>query len=111
MFFRKADDGIELFVRLTPRGGADRIDGVIETADERQYLAARVRAAPEKGGANAALEVLIAKAFGLAKKSVTLSAGHASRTKTLRVSGEPDALAAKARQLVQQAMADAGKRR
>lgn len=111
MFLRKTDDGIELFVRLTPRGGADRIEDVIEAPDGRQYLSTRVRAVPEKGAANAALEALIARAFGLPRRAVTLSAGHTSRIKTLRVSGEPDVLADDARQLAPRAIGGCGKRR
>lgn len=100
MFLRETDDGIELFVRLTPRGGADRIEDVIEASDGRHYLSARVRAVPEKGAANAALEALIARAFGLPRRAVSLSAGHTGRMKIVRVSGEPEVLADKARLLV-----------
>lgn len=99
MFLRETDDGIELFVRLTPRGGADRIEDVIEASDGRHYLSARVRAVPERGAANAALEALIARAFGLPRRAVTLSAGHTGRMKTVRVSGKPEVLADKARLL------------
>ncbi|MBO6902985.1 MAG: DUF167 domain-containing protein [Rhizobiaceae bacterium] len=111
MFFRKAGDGIELFVRLTPRGGGERIDDVVEASDGRHYLSARVRAVPEKGEANAALVALIARAFGLPRRAVTLSAGHTGRLKTLRISGEPDVLATKARQLAPQAIGGCGERR
>src|SRR5690606_28251501 len=48
-------------VRLTPRGGADRLDGWDRDTDGRPVLKARVRAAPTEGQANAALIVLIAR--------------------------------------------------
>ncbi len=111
MFFREREDGIELYVRLTPRGATDRFDGLVEAADGRQFLAARVRAVPEKGAANCALEALVAKAFGLPRKAVSLSAGHTSRVKTISIIGEPEALAATARDFASQAIGDGGKRR
>ena len=55
-FFRSARNGIDLFVRLTPRSSSDEIGDVETTADGRTHLAARVRAVPDKGKANAALE-------------------------------------------------------
>jgi uncharacterized protein YggU (UPF0235/DUF167 family) len=79
-----------LRVRLTPSGGADRIDG--RACDDRgPFLKARVRAAPENNKANRALEALIAKAFGVAKSKVSVSRGAASRMKTLEIDGASDA--------------------
>jgi uncharacterized protein len=74
-------------VRLTPSGGADRIDGRAVDADGNGYLKARVRAAPEDNKANRALEALIAKALGVAKSKVSVTRGHASRVKTLEIEG------------------------
>ncbi|MGD9814516.1 MAG: DUF167 family protein [Hyphomonadaceae bacterium] len=75
-----------LRVRLTPSGGADRIDGAAR--DEKgAYLKARVRAAPEHGEANTALEELIAEAFGVAKTKVSVSRGQTARLKTLEIAG------------------------
>jgi uncharacterized protein YggU (UPF0235/DUF167 family) len=73
-------------VRLTPAGGADRIEG--RARDEKGvYLKARVRAAPENNAANRALEALIAKAFGVAKSKVSVTRGHTARLKTLEIDG------------------------
>lgn len=93
MFFRPARDGIDLFVRLTPRGGGDALDGVENTADGRSHLKARVRAAPEKGAANAALEKLVAESLGLPRRSVSVVAGGTARLKTVRLEGDPKDLA------------------
>lgn len=87
MFFRETEDGIELFVRLTPRSGGDRIDGISRASDGREYLAIRVRAVPEKGAANAALEGLLAKVLGLPKRAVCVIAGHTARVKTVKLMG------------------------
>jgi len=80
-----------LTVRLTPRGGADRIDGWDEDAAGRRFLKARVRAAPEDGAANVALEVVIARALGRPKSAVRVVAGAGSRIKTLEIDGLTDA--------------------
>lgn len=81
----------KLRVRLTPNGGADRIDGRAMDADGGAYLKARVRAAPEDGKANAALEALIAKAFGVAKGKVSVARGATARLKTIDIEGASDA--------------------
>jgi uncharacterized protein YggU (UPF0235/DUF167 family) len=80
-----------LRVRLTPSGGADRIDGRARDADGNAYLKARVRAAPENNEANRALEALIAKALGVAKSKVSVSRGATARFKLLKIEGASDA--------------------
>lgn len=74
-------------MRLTPKGGADRIDGRALDNDGNVYLKARVRAAPENNEANRALEALIAKAFGVAKGKVSVARGQTSRVKVLEIEG------------------------
>jgi uncharacterized protein YggU (UPF0235/DUF167 family) len=87
-------EGLKLRVRLTPRGGRDAIEGAELLSDGRAVLKARVRAAPENGRANAALEALVAGALGVPKSAVSVVAGGTGRTKTLKVGGEPGRLAA-----------------
>lgn len=86
--FRPHAEGIDLFVRLTPKAAKDAIEGIEETAAGRAHLKARVRAVPEKGAANQALEKLVAKAFGMPTGSVRMVAGGTSRLKTLRITGD-----------------------
>lgn len=50
-----------------------------------------MRAAPEHGEANAALEKLIAEAFGVAKTKVSVSRGQSARLKTLEIADASDA--------------------
>lgn len=57
-------------------------------------LKARVRAMAEKSKANRALEKLIAKRLKIAKSSVRVISGETSRSKTLRIEGDPDDLRA-----------------
>jgi uncharacterized protein YggU (UPF0235/DUF167 family) len=92
-YFRVGRDGIDLFVRLTPRSSTDKLEGVESLADGRSHLKARVRAVPEHGAANQALEKLIARALGVPASTVSVVAGGSARLKTLRISGEPHALA------------------
>jgi uncharacterized protein YggU (UPF0235/DUF167 family) len=87
--------GLRVRVRLTPRGGRDALEGIEILADGRAVMKARVRAAPEKGAANAALEKLIAKLCGVPKSAVTVVAGATGRLKTVHVAGEPDRIAAR----------------
>jgi uncharacterized protein len=82
-----------LFVRLTPKAWADRIDGWDADEHGRRFLKVRVRAAPIEGQANAALIVFIAKALKVPKSRVSLIAGDTARLKCLEVEGvEAEAL-------------------
>lgn len=90
--------GIELFVRATPKGGRDALDGVATLADGRDVLKVRVRVAPEDGAATAAVARVIAQALGIAPSRVTLTAGATARQKTFRVEGDADALVRALRQ-------------
>jgi uncharacterized protein YggU (UPF0235/DUF167 family) len=79
-------------VRLTPRGGADRVDGV----SEEGVLQARVSAPAVGGAANAALIRLLADELEVAKGSVRLVAGATGRHKLVVVEGvRPEAVAAR----------------
>jgi uncharacterized protein len=82
-----------LRVRLTPKAGHDRIDGV-ELRGDGAALKARVRAAPEDGKANAALEQVVAEWLGVARGSVAVTAGGKSRMKSVTVAGHASELVA-----------------
>ena len=75
-------EGVHLRIRLTPKAGHDRIDGLYEGGGE-PALAARVKSVPEKGKANRALIRLIAKSCGIAPGRVELVRGETSRLKEL----------------------------
>ncbi|MBZ9776321.1 DUF167 family protein [Mesorhizobium sp. CO1-1-8] len=91
--FRLRESGAELFVRLTPKAALDRLEGFETAADARSHLKARVRAVPENGGANHALEKLLAKALGVPRSAVSVVAGGTARLKTVRIEGDPATLA------------------
>lgn len=74
--------------RLTPKSSKDAIDG-LETTAEGPAFKARVRAVPEDGAANAALEKLVAGWLDVPKSSVRLVSGAKSRIKSCAVEGGP----------------------
>jgi uncharacterized protein YggU (UPF0235/DUF167 family) len=90
--FRARNDGVDLFVRLTSKAAMDWLEGIEISADGRSHLRARVRAVPENGAANQALERLVAEALGVPRSAVSVVAGGTARLKTLRVLGDPAAL-------------------
>jgi uncharacterized protein YggU (UPF0235/DUF167 family) len=76
-----SDTEIRFHVRLTPRGGVDRVDG----AGEDGVLRARVTAPPVDDAANRALVALLAAELGVRPSSVRITAGFTSRRKTVAV--------------------------
>ena len=78
--------GLELRVRLTPKSAHDRVEGLEATADGLA-VKARVRAVPEDGKANAALEAVVAEWLKVPRRSVEVTNGGKSRIKTLTISG------------------------
>jgi hypothetical protein len=67
-------------VRLLPRAGTTRIDGVVAGR-----LHARVARPPAAGEANEALVALLAEALGLPPSAVRIVAGRRSRDKVVEV--------------------------
>jgi uncharacterized protein len=75
---------VRFAVRLTPRGGADHVDGVVDGV-----LRVRVAAPPSEGAANQALLRLLADELGVPKRDVRLVAGAGGRSKLVVVDGVP----------------------
>ena len=93
MPWRLRSDGLEVRIRVTPRGGRDAIDGVETLSDGTPVLKVRVRAAPEDGAANEGVRRLLARALRLPASAVRLEAGATARLKTFAIAGEGEALA------------------
>jgi hypothetical protein len=74
--------GVRFAVRLTPRGGLDRIDGAVDGE-----LRARVAAPAVDGAANHALLRLIAEELSVPRTSVRLAAGATGRRKLVAIDG------------------------
>ena len=90
---RQTTAGVVVAVRLTPKSARDAVEGVDEF-DGRPVLKARVRALPEGGRANAALETLIAKWLGVPLSDVAVVQGGKSRIKQVAIDGNGVALSA-----------------
>ena len=80
--WRSAPAGLRMLVRTTPK------------TPQGSALAIKVRAVPDKGEANRAVERVVAEWLGVAKSSVAVSAGGKSRVKTVKIGGDPARLAA-----------------
>ena len=71
-----------LRIRVRARASRNHIE-VSTEGEVRVY----VTAAPESGKANDAVIVLLAKALGVGRRSVTLVKGHTTRDKVLSIEG------------------------
>jgi uncharacterized protein len=87
-------EGLVVTVRLTPKGGRDSIDGIVQLSDGSTVLKARVAAAPTEGEANDALLRLLARTLRVAPRDVTLVGGATSRVKRILIRGDAAAVAA-----------------
>jgi uncharacterized protein len=87
-----APDGVRVAIRLSPRAKADRLNGVAVGVGGRRMVAAMVSAAPEDGRANMALLQLLAQAWRLPRRDLSLVGGAASRHKTVHIAGDPQQL-------------------
>jgi uncharacterized protein (TIGR00251 family) len=86
--WRLVAGGAELRVRAQPNASRDAVEGLGAEASGQRYLKVRVRAVPEKGKANAAIEALLANALGVPKSAVSVEKGETRRIKTVRISGD-----------------------
>jgi uncharacterized protein (TIGR00251 family) len=89
------EDGVIVSLKLTPKARSAGIDGIAEEPGPdgpRALLKLRVTEPPEGGKANAAMIALLAKAWRLPKRDLTLVAGETSRLKRVHVAGAPQAL-------------------
>ena len=74
---------VRFAVRLTPRGGVDRVEGV----DADGVLHVRVAAPPAEGAANLALLALLARELGSPRTWLRVAAGTTSRRKIVAIEG------------------------
>jgi uncharacterized protein (TIGR00251 family) len=88
---RTIAEGVIFPVRLTPKAGRDEIAGIEDFAGEA-VLKAKVRALPEDGRANQALERLIAHWLKVPPSFVSVAQGGKSRLKQVLIEGEPKTL-------------------
>lgn len=79
---RERDDGVRFAVRVQPRASRSAVIGVHDGA-----LRVRLAAPPVDGAANDELVRLLAKWLGVARSSVSIAGGAASRSKLVDVRG------------------------
>ncbi len=84
---RQGDACVIVRFRLTPKSSKDIIDGLEMTAEGPAFKA-RVRAIPEDGAANAALERLVSEWLQVPKSAAQLVSGAKSRVKSIAVEGD-----------------------
>lgn len=101
--FSTTAEGVVVRVSLTPKAGANRIDGVIDKPDG-VALKVRVTAVPEKGKANAVLIKLVAKAIGIAPGRIALISGPKDRQKKLLIQGDAADVQARLAGIAQQTL-------
>jgi len=89
-----------LRVRVNPGASRASIGGAWEGPGGDRRLIVRVTAPPENGKANKAAAEAIAKAFGLPKSSVRITAGETDRLKTFALAGDEASLAARLESLL-----------
>ena len=90
--WRYSAQGINVALRVTPRGGRDEIDGIETLADGRTVLKLRIRAVAEGGEANRAVTELLAKVLRVPKSRVRILSGATSRLKQVAIDGDPKLL-------------------
>lgn len=100
----EAEDGVRLFVRLTPKASRNRIEGVAAEAGEGggAVLKVSVTAVPEAGKANQALIALLAKTWKLPKTAIAIASGATDRRKTLFIRGEAASLRRRLQTLIEE---------
>ncbi len=73
---------VTIALKVVPRAATDAVVGWVGDA-----LKVRVRAPPQDGRANAAVEALLASVLGLKKSAVRIVAGHGAARKRVTIDG------------------------
>lgn len=90
-WLRREEHDLLLWVRVTPKSGRDRFDGIAQDA-----IRLRITAPPVDGKANRHIIAWLAREFQVPKSRVNIEAGDRSRRKRIRIREPrriPDALA------------------
>jgi uncharacterized protein len=88
-------EGLRVAIRLSPRAKSDRLLSVAATTGGGRALTATVTAPPQDGRANEALLQLLARAWRLPRRDLSIVGGVASRNKTVGITGDPHQLFAR----------------
>jgi len=91
-----------LRVRVSPGASRASVGGKWAGPGDDIRLIVRVTAPPEKGKANKAASEAIARAFGLPKSAVSITAGDTDRLKSFSLDGDPELLSARLKALLEE---------
>ncbi len=81
-----AGNSLRVKVKVVPGASGDKVVGWLADA-----LKVRVRAAPEKGKANRAVETLLAGALAVDEACVKIVSGHSASRKVVEIAGVSEA--------------------
>ena len=90
-FFSAEKDSYLLRIKLAPGASFDGFRGIFCDENMQEYLKCGVTAGPEKGKANKALILLLAKTLKIAKNKILLVSGETDHQKKLRINILPSA--------------------
>ena len=82
-------------IRLVPRATVDALVAIAAATEGRRVLKATVTAPPDAGRANEALLQLLARAWQIPRRDISITHGLTSRNKAVRVAGDPHRLVEK----------------
>lgn len=99
--FHIVPGGVEVRLRVTPKAAHNAIGDVVADVQGNGVLRVAVTAVPEKGGANASVLKVLAKAWRLRKTDMQIVRGGTDRNKVLLIEGDGEALAAQLRAALQ----------
>ncbi len=85
MFWKTHGDDLYLIVRVTPQASKDAVEKPEQDSTGRFHLKVRVRAIPDKGKANKAVETLLSRHFDIPKSKLAVVKGATDRLKTIRI--------------------------
>jgi len=80
--YSEKDGTLSFKVQVVPRASRSEIVG-----EHGGALRVRIAAPPVDGAANQELVRLVSRAFGVPRGAIEIIAGHAAKTKTLRIAG------------------------
>lgn len=81
---RRDPGGLELDLRITPRGARNQVLGIA-----RERLRIKVTAPPVEGKANEAVINYVSELFAVPRSRVSILRGHRGRDKTVRIEPTP----------------------
>jgi len=103
-FHREKDGALLIRVKVEPRSSKSEIRGL-----HGEALKVKLKSPPVEGKANEELLRVLSKGLGIAKSSMEIATGLASKTKTVRVRPVDDSLASRLSTIAFDAQGSPGK--